>query len=598
MVRVRKRDYFEKDDYHLEGSLKDLFFGLLEFLAPFKKKFFLSIFLIFLSSFFAMASARVIGLLVDEGLLQKSWESSIRYSLIVLLLEGLSLFALWMGRSSLVEASSKSLLGIRKKIFYQVKFISLSYFDKQPEGRTVTRMTYDVESLEEFFSGSLGRLLNAFILFIVSTVAMLFTNFSLGVILLSGLIPALGITLLSRKKVRFLNHKISRYNSELNAKLSEFLRGVITIRIFGWEKWSQKKYKEGITKHRDSFLKANSFYAWNRPLTNFLCGLPLILLFWFGGKQVLSGSLAIGIFVAFIRFCERFSTPLASVTREIHQIQQSLTSAERIISFLKARTEKEDLGPDGMRRESPLKGLIEFKNLSMFYHSDLWVLKNLSFTLRPGEKIGLVGQTGSGKSTTLNLLARLYPFQKGEIFVDGVPIGQYQRSFLRKSIGVVSQNSLFFKGSIRDNLLLDDNKCSEKALKELGFTEWMESKGLSLDSAILENGGNLSEGEKQFISLARVIILNPSILILDEATASMDIKREERVQSALSKIISEKTCIIVAHRIHTLRGCDRILVFKEGSLVEEGTHHELIQKKTEFYNLAKNSDDFEENLIH
>ena len=597
MPRVKKREYFEKDDYHLEGSIKDLFFGLLEFLAPFKRKFIFSIFLIFLSSFFAMSSARLIGLLVDEGLLKKNWEVSLNYAGLVILFEAITLFTLWWGRNALVEASSKSLLGIRKKIFYQIKLISLSYFDKQPEGRTVTRMTYDVESLEEFFSGSLGRLLNAFILFFASTVAMLFTNFSLGIILILGLAPAFMLTLLSRKKVRFLNHRISRYNSDLNAKLSEFLRGVITIRIFGWEKWSLKKYEEGIVKHREAFLEANSFYAWNRPLTNFLCGLPLILLFWFGGKQVLSGALAVGVFVAFIRFCERFSTPLASVTREIHQIQQSLTSAERIISFLKARTEKEDLGPDGERGKGPVKGLIEFKNISMFYRSDFWVLKNLSFTLSPGEKIGLVGQTGSGKSTTLSLLARLYPFQKGTILIDGVPIEKYQRSFLRKSIGVVSQTALFFKGSIRDNLFLE-NHSSEMELEALGFSEWMDSKGLSLDSAILENGSNLSEGEKQFISLARVIILNPSILILDEATASMDVKREEKVQRALNKLVSKKTCIIVAHRIHTLRGCDRILVFKEGKLVEEGTHEELIEKQKEFYNLAKNSDSFKENVFN
>tara|TARA_Y100001954_G_scaffold146020_1_gene155428 strand:+ start:10658 stop:12448 length:1791 start_codon:yes stop_codon:yes gene_type:complete len=588
MQQHKKKFYFEKDDYHLEGSLVELIKGLLKFLSPYKLSFFYALILIFISSLLAMTSARVMGLLVDEGLAPKNWGVSLKWGGIILALETMSLLALWRGRYTLVNASSKGLLDIRKNVFKDIQFISMGYFDKQPEGRTVTRMTHDIESLEDFFSGSLGRLLNALILFIVSIFAMLLTNLNLGLTLLSGLIPVFILTYFSRRKVRTLNHQISRYNSALNAKLSEYLRGVMTLRIFGWERWSLNHYGKAIEKHKQSFLNANNFYAWNRPLTNFLCTLPIILLFWFGGLKVLNGALEMGLFVAFIRYCERFTTPLANVTREVQQIQQSLTSGERILSFLNAQKEEDVLGKDGNLTPKPSGG-ISFQNVSMYYSSDQWILNDLNFTIHPGEKIGLVGKTGSGKTTTLNLLGRLYPFQKGTISIWGQDIKKFKRSHLRKNIGFVSQKALFFKGTIKENIFLEEKDfdlTKEKALKELGLYQWLEEKGLTLNSPILENGSNLSEGEKQFLSISRVLIQNPALLILDEATAHIDIKNEEKIQSALDQIMENKTCLIVAHRLHTLRNCDRLFVFKNGRLIEEGNHEDLIEKKGEFYNLS------------
>ena len=277
--------------------------------------------------------------------------------------------------------------------------------------------------------------------------AMLITNFTLGSILVLSITPSIIFTYYTRNWVRNINRNMSRSNSALNSRLNEFLSGLDVIRIHGLESWSQREFQENVDDYRNSHLKANGLYAWSRPLTSFLCGLPLVGLIWFGGSRVLEGTMAVGLFVTFVRYCERFLNPIITLSREVHVIQQALTSSERVASFLSHTTENTTLGPDGhLTSKERLQGKLEFKNIWMRYEdSDKWILKDLSFSIRPGEKIGLVGRTGCGKSSTVNLLTRLYEYQRGDILLDDHPLRSYKRNFLRDQIGFVPKRPLSFK---------------------------------------------------------------------------------------------------------------------------------------------------------
>ena len=385
---------------------------------------------------------------------------------------------------------------------------------------------------------------------------------------------------------------MSKQNSTCNAKLSEYLNGLSVIRAFGLESWAKDNYDQVVDKHLGSTLKANTFYSFTRPLTNFMCGFPLIGLFLFGGQGVLAGTVSLGVFVAFVRYCERFSFPLAALTREIHVIQQAFTSAERVTSFLQAYDENHVLGVDGKIERDHLLGDLVFQNVTMSYDQKNPVLKDVNFHISPGERIGLAGTTGSGKTTTVSLLARLYDFQEGKIFVDGNDIRDYNRNDLRSKLGFVSQDVIIFKGSLRENLTCEAEISDEKIRKgaeQTGLLQILHNNNMTLDSQILEGGSNLSVGERQLISLTRVLLRDPSILVLDEATANIDPYFEKIIHNTVDLLMKNRTCLIIAHRLETLKTCDRLFVFERGRLIENGPHDRLIAEKGHFYNLQQAS---------
>ena len=312
-----------------------------------------------------------------------------------------------------------------------------------------------------------------------------------------------------------------------------------------------------------------------------------------GGARVFAGTMSIGLFVTFIRFCERFSRPISALAQEIHTIQTAFTNAERITHFLTRPTEADALGPDGTRVAHPLKGEISFKNVVMSYDGSKTVLKNLNFNVEPASKIGFAGRTGSGKTTTLGLLARLYEFQEGEILVDGVSIREYSRSSLRSQIGYVSQDVVIFKGSVRENLAFGSaiqDSALVGACNRTGLTEILRTRGLTLDTLLLDQGANLSFGERQLLALTRVLVKNPSLLIMDEATANIDPGYEKLVSQAVESLMKGRTCFFIAHRLATLRDCDSILVFRDGQLVERGNHDKLLNEGGYYSELIRSGD--------
>lgn len=581
--------YIRKDEQD-EGQIKKFgigdiksFFILFSFAKGYWHKYILSLGLIFLGSLSAMLSARNLGKLV-EGLVAKDESSAWVFAGLVLLFEALAIAFAWSGRRFISNYSSLVILEIRKRLFNHLQNLPLSYFDHQPRGRIITRITHDVEGIEEFFTGALGKLIQAIFMITLSISAMIATDFKLGLTLSLTMLPGLLFIFATKKMIRNASRRMSRNSSALNSKLSEFLDGMEVIRAFGLEKWSQNEYGGTVSEYKKSMLGANTLFAWTRPVLTLLVYAPLVGLVWFGGHSVIEGTLAVGIFVSFMRYCERFIGPILGLAREIQVIQSAFTYTERVATFLQEPGEESSLGIDG-NLALPLKGEITFENIFMKYGEGDWILKDISFNVSPGEKIGLVGRTGSGKTTTISLLSRLYPFQQGDIKLDGNSIKDFKRSYLRSQIGLVSQDVIIFKGTLRENLSdLDDEKLLF-ACEKTGLIHVMKRAGLTLDSEILDGGSNLSVGERQLLALTRIFIKNPQILVLDEATANIDPFYEELIHKAVFEAMVGKTCLIIAHRLETLKQCDRILVFHEGKLIESGSATKLFENKGHFYNL-------------
>lgn len=583
----------EQDDSVIsENRISDFaaFVSLFEYAKGFYKPLTIGLAFVLTSSVVGIIGARLVGFLVDDGLKAGNMNAAIKFAALTLGFELFSIMVVWQGRKLISYATSHTIFNVRAKLFQHLQLLPLGFYDRQPQGRIVTRITHDVEGVEQFFSNSLGRLVQSALTATMAMIAMVVTYPKLGVILIGSMVPAVLFIYFTRELVRTTNRRMSSKSSACNAKLSEFINGLEVIRAFGMEKWANSRYEDAVGEHEQSQLAANNLFAWSRPFVSFLCTLPLVGLVWFGGKAMLGGTITIGIFVAYIRYCERFFMPIMTLAREIHVIQQAFTSAERVASFLKHETEIKELGEDGPYRGEPgsLKGDVIFKDVGMYYNKDQWVLNDLSFHIKSGEKIGLVGTTGCGKTTTVSLLSRLYEYQAGDILLDSKSIREYERNFLREQIGFVSQDVIIFRGTLRQNLTTDEGLSDEAIIeccKNTGLFKVMTDTGINLDSEILEGGSNLSIGERQLVALTRVLVRNPSVLVLDEATANIDPGYEEIIHDAVERAMDGRTCLIIAHRLDTLKACDRILVFEKGQLIEEGSEAQLQAAKGHFYKL-------------
>lgn len=561
---------------------------LLGYAKPFRLQIGAALSLIFISSLLAIYSSKLMGDLLEKGLIAKNLDKSITYALSIILLEVGSIYFIWTGRKILAESSSKVIFTVRQHLFSKLQQLPLQYYDRQPQGRIVTRVTHDVEGIEEFFTSSLGNLISASMMTILAIAAMIVSNFKLGLIMTVSILPSLILMIKTKDFLRNSNRRVSKFSSAINAKLSEYLNGIDVIRSFGLEKWTMDKFSQTVDDYLYAQLRGNLLFAWSMPLVSFCATIPLIGLVWYGGLGVISGVFSVGLFVSFIRYYERFFNPMMLLSREIHVVQQAFTSVERVMGFLNEDEEEKILINNGNMVLTHLEGDIKFEEVYMKYLEGDWVLKNLNFHIRPGEKIGLVGKTGCGKSSTVSLLSRLYEFQKGEIKIDDIPIRNLDRHSLRDKIGFVAQDAIIFKGSLRENLSCNEAQTDQElidASKSTGLIKALFKEGFNLDMEVLEGGTNLSVGQRQLVSLTRVLLKNPSILILDEATANIDPYYEEIIHEAVMSMMANRTCLIIAHRLDTLKQCDRVFVFNHGELVEEGPLSQLISDGNYFYKL-------------
>lgn len=547
--------------------------------------------LIVSASAMVMVSARTLGSLVEALVAGDHKADVTRFAVLFLGLETAAVVAQYFGRVSLAHATVEITYRIRQELFAKMKRLPISYYDQQPLGRTITRLTSDVEGIETFFGGTMARVLIAMINISAVLVAMLLTDLRFGSVVVAASIPAAIFTVALRKPVRYWLRTYKRRSAQLNAKLAEFLNGIAVIRIFGLETWSQKLFDQGAKELYRAGVNTMNWNSVIRPLAVFLCSLPTLLILWRGGDMVLAGTLPLGILVTFVRYSERFVSPIRVLSQEIQNIQEALVSSERVRKMLSEPEEKDTLGPDGTVRHA-LQGKVEYKDVWMSYQPELWVLKGVTFTAQPGMKVGLVGATGSGKTSTVNLIPRLYPIAKGELLLDGHPVQSLERDHLRGQLGYVSQDIVVFSGTIRQNLVAalpgatpSDDQIA-LACRRTGLAQVLSHFPDGLEHKVIEGGDNLSMGERQLVAFTRMVLRDPRVLILDEATANIDERCERLIQNAITEVMVGRTCFVIAHRLSTIIQCDLILVFRAGEIVEQGTHAQLMARGGYYASLA------------
>lgn len=485
--------------------------------------------------------------------------------------------------------SQKIIFNIRKELFDHIQSLSISYFDKNPIGRLVTRVSNDTENLNEMYTSVIINLFKDLFMLIGIIFIMFKMNITLALISLSFIPLVLVASIVFRKKIRVVYRLGRAQIAKINSRLNENISGIRTIQIFEKQEKVSRQFDEINKEYLDTTRKQIKLFAIFRPSMEVIRSLGIATVIYYAGGQVISGVIEFGVLYAFIEYLQKFFQPILDLTEKYNIMQSAMASSERIFTVLDEKSFIENKNKTVKIKD--ITGKIEFKNVWFAYENNDWVLKDISFTINPGEAIAFVGATGAGKSSIINLITRFYDVQKGEILIDGRNIKDYDKYELRRKIGVVLQDVFIFTGTIEDNIKLNNNNISHEKLVEVSkyvnadnFINKLPNK---YKETVMERGSTLSSGERQLLAFARTLAYNPSILILDEATSSIDTDTELLIQDALSKLIKNRTTIAVAHRLSTIQHADKIIVLHKGTIKEIGNHQTLLAKEGMYYDLYR-----------
>jgi ATP-binding cassette subfamily B protein/subfamily B ATP-binding cassette protein MsbA len=489
---------------------------------------------------------------------------------------------------SLLSYTSQTIIfNMRMEIFNHIQRLSLSFFDKNPVGRLVTRVISDTENLNDMYTNVLVNLIKDISLLAGISIIMLSLNFKLALIVLAVL-PVVALAAgIFRIKIRAIYRTVRVAIARINAAMYENISGMRIIQVFGRQEENFKKFEGINTTYYKAGMKEVVAFGLFRPLNDMVAALCLSVLLWFAGGDVISGSLQFGVMFAFVNYITMFFQPINDLSEKYNILQSSMASSERIFLILDTHVEEDDGAnlPD----IGKIKGDIEFKNVWFAYNNEEWVLRDVSFQVPKGKTVAIVGATGAGKTSIINLINRLYEIQKGEINIDGINVKSISKKSLRQLMAVVLQDVFLFGGTIKDNIRLNNKDITDEkvmlASKNVNADKFIERFDNRYDEEVRERGSTLSAGQRQLLAFARALAYNPSILILDEATANIDTETEALIQDALEKITKNRTTIVIAHRLSTIQHADMIIVLHKGKIRETGTHQELLSKKGMYFNL-------------
>ena len=492
----------------------------------------------------------------------------------------LSLVVLYVQGYVMNMMGQEIMYDLRREVFDRLQRQSVSYFDHRPVGRLVTRATNDISSLNELFTSGLVAIFGD-IMMLSGIVAVLFAlDWRMALVTFSVLPLLLVLTLWFKSRARAMYRRIRTRLAKINAFLQEHLSGISVVQLFGREYSELKDFEEIADDYRHTHIKAILYYAIYYPGVEIITSLGLALIIWYGGGQILSGAMTLGALVAFLQYSQRFYQPLADLSDKYNILQGAMASSERIFELLDAELEIET--PDKAHVPQGIRGAVEFDRVKFSYLPDEPVLCGLSFRIEPGETVAVVGHTGAGKSTLASLLLRFYDVDQGSVSIDGVDVRQWDLKALRGNIAMVLQDVFLFAGSLADNIRLGrqeiDDDAIRRAANEVHALDFIDQLPDGFETELKERGSGLSVGQKQLIAFARALAFDPQILILDEATASIDTETEQHIQAALDRLLRGRTSLIIAHRLSTIRKADRILVLHRGELREQGTHDELLKR--------------------
>lgn len=466
---------------------------------------------------------------------------------------------------------------IRIQVFNHITNLRLKYFDNTPIGRLITRTISDLETIANIFSEGLIQIIGDLLQLVVILAVMFYTDWRLTLIVLVPMPLMIAATYVFKEAMKSAFQGVRLWVANLNTFLQEHISGMAIIQYFSREDQEMRKFEAINKEHRNAHIRANWYFSIFFPVLEIIVAIATGLLVWYGSKQIIADIISPGVVVAFIMYINMIFRPIRELIDKFNTLQMGMVSAERIFDVL----DTNEFTPNiGTITQAKIRGAIEFKNVWFAYNDEKWVLKDVSFSVSPGETLALVGATGAGKSSIISILSRFYEIQKGQILLDGVDIKDYELSFLRNNISIVLQDVFLFSDTIKNNISLNDSTISiEKitdAAKRVGAYEFINRLPNQFEYEVQERGATLSAGQAQLVSFIRALVHDPKILVLDEATSSIDTETEEMIQSAIDNLMEGRTAIVIAHRLSTIQKADKIIVLDKGEIKEIGSHQELL----------------------
>ena len=567
-----------------------LLFRVIAFAKPYKKQFIIATISAIILSFLGPIRPMLINYAIDNFIIISDPENLLKITILLIALlfcEGFIQFfyiylSTWIGQNVILD--------LRKKIFKHIMSLKMKFFDKTPIGTLVTRAVSDIETIADIFSQGLLVIIAELLKLVIVLVFMFYTDWRLSIIALLTIPVLLVATAWFKRNIKASFQDVRDKVSSINSFVQEHIVGMNIVQIFNREEAEFKKFKKINAEHRDAHLRSIFYYAVFFPVVEVLSAVSIGLVVWYGGEGIIQGKdITIGEIIAFILFIHMMFRPIRQLADRFNILQMGIVGSERVFRIIDT---DEKIKNEGVNELNNLKGNISFDKVWFRYKEEQWILKDLSFSVDAGKFLALVGHTGAGKSSIIRILNRFYEIEKGKIQIDNISIDEITLDSLRENIALVQQEVFLFSDSILNNISLYEKSISKnqiiQASKEIGIYEFIMSLPNGFNYVVGERGVTLSSGQRQLIAFLRVYVRNPKILILDEATASIDSSTEALLQNALKKLSENRTTIVIAHRLSTIVNADKILLLEEGKILEEGTHRSLLEIKGEYYKMYQN----------
>lgn len=578
---------FREDEQEKEVLKIATMIRLFSYLKGYKKKIIFVLINIAIIITINIINPMLIKIAIDDYIANRDYIGLLIIAGIAVVINLISTYCIYNRIKHMALISNDILMKIRQQLYEHIQKLSFNFFDNRPVGKILARVVGDVNSLKDVLSNSVTTLIPDFITVVVVLVVMFVLNVKLAFAAL-GLLPFLifmmyFVEIRAHKRWRIVRKK----NSNMNAFVHEAFSGIKVVQSYTAEEQTQDTFEELLVDHRHAFLRAIRLNDLFWPLTEVSWGMGTVLVFLLGVNALTSGDISVGTLVAFTSYISMFWSPIMNLSNFYNQLVTNIAGAERIFEILDIEPDIKDL--DDVVEMPRIEGKVTFKNVDFSYDGDTKVLEDVSFEVKPGETIALVGPTGAGKTTIVNLICRFYDIEKGQILVDDMDIKKVTIESLRSQMGIMTQDTFLFSGTIRDNIrygkLDATDEEIENAAKAVHAHEFIMSLEKGYETEINERAMRLSVGQKQLIAFARTLLSQPRILILDEATSSIDTKTERLVQKGIEALLSSRTSFVIAHRLSTIQKADRIFVINDLGIAEQGNHEELLQKKGLYYNL-------------
>lgn len=564
---------------------------IMQFVKPYQGRFYLVVFLTILLGFLTPVRAWLIQYTLDEHVAFGKYWSMVNVMILLLVLLVIQSAAQYVHTYISGRIGQFVIRDIRIKLYEHIINLRLKFFDKTPIGRLVTRNISDVETLADVFTEGLAAMAGDLLQIIFILAFMFYTDWKLALVSLSTIPLMVLSTYVFKEKIKVAFNDVRNAVANLNSFVQEHLTGMNIVQIFGSEKKEFEKFDEINKEHRDSNLRSVLYYSVYYPVSEIIAAMGIGLLVWYGAKGVIhfdQTGITVGTLTAFIMYIQMFFRPIRMIADRYNTLQMGIVSTSRIINLL---DDKSDIMPNGNFKTDHVKGEVLFDHVWFAYNDADYVLKDISLQIKPGETIALVGATGAGKSSIINLLNRFYEINRGSIRVDGVDIKEFDLASLRKNIGVVLQDVFLFSDTIRNNITLGNTEVTDEmilhAADMVGARKFIDRLPGGLNYNVMERGATISVGQRQLLSFIRAMVYDPKILVLDEATSSVDSETEEMIQEAISNMMSNRTSIVIAHRLSTIQKANKIIVLDHGEIKEQGTHETLLLHEGHYAQLHK-----------